>query len=89
MTGDTPNKNLERIWTALSSILAQVPWLTTVTGTYPVSLYQPSIYHGKELFLLAPLMVSVVATWAVIQWRAAMWGIVVLFTVLVPRFLRR
>ena len=28
-------------------------------------------------------MVSVVATWAVIQWRAAMWGVVGLFVVIV------
>lgn len=71
------------ISTAISTLLGQLPWLTTVTGTYSISLYQPSIYHGKEPFLLVPLMVSVIATWSVLQWRNAMWIILAIFFVIV------
>jgi hypothetical protein len=66
-----------------SALLGQAPWITTVTGYYPLSLYQnPSIYRGYEPFLLAPMMVAVFATWAVILWRSAMWVLFAVFVVL-------
>jgi hypothetical protein len=70
---------LDRIAAAASAVIAQIPWLATVTGTYNISLYQPAIYRGKELFLVAPLMVAVMAVWCVLRYRGAMWGIFVAF----------
>src|SRR5256885_16305997 len=52
----------------ISAALGQVPSATTVAGVYSLSLYQPSIYHGKEPFLLIPLMVGLIATWAALKW---------------------
>jgi hypothetical protein len=67
-------------WLALiSTALGQVPWVTTVTGVYSLSLYQPSIYQGKELFLLVPLMVGLFATWTVLRWPNAMWVVLAIF----------
>jgi hypothetical protein len=67
-------------WVSLAStVLGQVPWFTTVTGLYSCSLYQPSIYHGKEPFLLVPFMVGLVASWASVRWPNAIWVIVTVF----------
>ena len=46
-------------------------------------MYQPSIYKGKEFFLIAPMMVAVVAAWATLRYRWAMWGIFIAFGILV------
>jgi hypothetical protein len=67
-------------WLALiSAVLGQVPWLATVAGVYSLSLYQPSIYHGKEPFLLVPFMVGLFANWTALRWPNAMWVIVPIF----------
>jgi hypothetical protein len=70
-------------WLALAStVLGQLPWITTLTDAYSLSLYQPSIYQGKEPFLLLPLTVGLFATWTVLRWRNAMWVILVIFLLL-------
>jgi hypothetical protein len=66
---------------AASALLGQIPWLVTVVGG--PSLYQPSIYKGKEFFLIAPMMVAVVAAWATLRYRWAMWAIFIAFGILV------
>src|SRR5713226_8076481 len=72
-------KGLEKAIAAAFALLGQAPWITTITGVYPISLYQPSIYRGKELFLLVPIMVGVIATWAVVLSRKAMWVVFLAF----------
>ncbi len=52
--------------TLVTGIAGQAPWISTVTGLYPLSLYQPLIYRGQEWFLIIPLMVGVVGTIAVL-----------------------
>jgi len=73
---------VEKVVGVVSALLGQAPWITTITGTYPISLYQPSIYHGKELFLLVPMMTAVISTWAVMLWRWVMWVIFCVFIIL-------
>jgi hypothetical protein len=74
---------IEKVVAVISGVLGQAPWIATLTTTHSPSLYQPSIYRGKELFLLLPLMVGVFATWAVLRWRNTMWFILVIFLLLV------
>jgi len=73
----TLNK-IEKLIAVASAVVGQAPWVSTIFG-YPLSLYGPSIYHGKEFFLLIPLTVGVFATWSVILWRGAMWIVGILF----------
>jgi hypothetical protein len=73
---------LEKAGTIVASILGQAPWITTITGAYRISLYQPAVYHGKEPFLLVPCMVAVISTWQVMRRASAMWVIFVSFLVL-------
>jgi hypothetical protein len=73
---------LEKAAGIVSALLSQAPWVTTVTGAYRISLYQPAIYRGKELFLVIPLMVTVVGTWLVMRDRRMMWYISITFLVL-------
>jgi hypothetical protein len=71
---------LEKIIAVITAIAGQLPWVVTITGAYPLSLYQPSIYRGKELFLIVPAMIAIAATWAVLTYpRRAMWIIFVIF----------
>jgi hypothetical protein len=74
-------KTLDKVAAAISAVTAQVPWITTVSGWYSISLYQPSIYRGKELFLIAPLMVAVMAVWSLLNFRNAIWGVFVAFCI--------
>jgi hypothetical protein len=78
-----PDKNwVEPVFAVVSTLVGQLPGIGIVTGLYSASLYQPSIYHGKEPFLLVPLMVGLFATWAVLQWQKAMWVVLLLFLAL-------
>jgi hypothetical protein len=72
---------LEKSIAAIFALIGQAPWASTMLG-YPLSLYQPGIYRGKEWFVVFPVMVGVFATWAAIQSRAAMWVIFLLFILL-------
>jgi hypothetical protein len=76
------NKTLEQVFGAISIIFGQAPWASTVSGVYALSIYQPSIYRGIEPFLLVPLMVGVVSTWAVLRWPNAMWYVFASFIIL-------
>jgi hypothetical protein len=71
-------------WVAasISTVLGQLPSIATLTGIHPVSLYQPAIYQGKELFLLVPFMVGLFATWSVLRWAKAMWVVFLIFLIL-------
>jgi hypothetical protein len=71
----------EKVIALATAALGQAPWVTTITGAYPLSLYQPGVYHGKELFLAVPIMVAIVASWAVMRWRQLMWAIFAIFIV--------
>jgi hypothetical protein len=73
---------IKRAIVLVLAIAGQAPSAITAIGVYPISLYHPGIYHGLEPFLLIPLMIAVIATWAVLQWRLSMAGIFVLFIVL-------
>lgn len=59
---------IERTSVVVGALLSQAPWVTTLTGAYPLSLYNPSIYHDKKLFVLVPLAVAAASSW----W--AIWG---------------
>jgi hypothetical protein len=76
----TPTSDLvETGLTLVSSVLGQVPSIATVAGIHSFSLYQPSIYHGKELFLLFPAMTGLFASWSIFRWRNAMWVVLAIF----------
>jgi hypothetical protein len=62
--------------------LGQLPSFGIATGAYSLSLYQPSIYQGKEPFLLVPLMVGLFATWTSLRWENAIWVIMTIFLLL-------
>jgi hypothetical protein len=66
----------------VSAIVGQAPWIVSIMGYYPLSLYQPSIYHGSEGFLIVPLMAGVVATLAVLRTIKALYVVVPVFFVL-------
>jgi hypothetical protein len=55
----------------IGGLAGQLPSFMTVTGWFPLSLYQPLIYRGKEWFLLIPLVLGVLATCSVIRWGSA------------------
>jgi hypothetical protein len=67
----------------ISTVLGQLPSIATLMGFHPfISLYQPSIYQGKEFFLLVPFMVGLFATWSVLRWPKAMWVVFLIFLIL-------
>jgi hypothetical protein len=70
---------VDKLLGIVSLVIGQMPWIVTMLTTYPLSLYQPSIYRGKELFLLIPLMAGVFSTWSVLLWQRAMWAVLALF----------
>ncbi|HWN52573.1 MAG TPA: hypothetical protein VNO18_22595 [Xanthobacteraceae bacterium] len=76
------SKGIEKALAVASALIGQAPWITTITGVYPLSLYQPSIYHGIELFLLVPVMVGVFFTWTVVRWQNSMWWVFGIFLLL-------
>src|ERR1700719_4425194 len=79
----THTSKLEKLVPIITTVLGQAPWIATITGAYPLSLYQPAIYRGKELFLVVPVMVAIVATWAAVKSIGATWAIFVIFLVVV------
>lgn len=54
----------------VSIVLGQVPGVLNFFNIYP--LYQRSIYQGRELFLILPLVVGIFATWLVMKHPKAM-----------------
>jgi hypothetical protein len=56
-----------------SFILSQIPAGLVVTGIYPLSLYQPGIYHSVEWFLLVPFGLTLAALFIVARWLWTFW----------------
>ena len=80
MTG-TPKpgalETAEKIIAIVVWVISQIPAASTGVGRYRISIYQPSIYNGKEAFLIVPALVAVFSIWVAIQHRRAVWGIFV------------
>src|ERR1700682_1127152 len=74
---------LEKLTAMVSWVLGQLPVVASLLGVTVLSIYQnPSIYHGKELFLIGPFFVGVVSTWLVFRYeRFGIWVAIALFVV--------
>jgi|HubBroStandDraft_5_1064220.scaffolds.fasta_scaffold74372_2 hypothetical protein len=64
-------------WT--TSIAATAPATLTVTGVYPLSLYQPYIYKDRVYFLVIPGLILLFSTWAVARKPRATMPISIIF----------
>lgn len=59
----------------VSLVLSQMPVGLVFAGFDKFSVYQPSFYRGKELFLLIPLLIGAFSTWAIMRSHRAMYWI--------------
>jgi hypothetical protein len=65
-----------------AAVIGQAPWITTVTGMYPISIYQPAIYLDIKPFLLIPLALGVFSTWIAVIYKRSIWCLVGIFLAL-------
>src|SRR5712664_1246929 len=61
-TGD-PLKTIEKVIGLFCGVVSQIPAGSVAVAGHPLSLYQPLIYEGKELFLLIPVVLAVFSVW--------------------------
>jgi hypothetical protein len=65
-----------------SFILSQIPAGSVVTDIYPLSLYQPGIYHSIEWFLLIPVGLTLAILFVIAKWPWAFWLVLLSFLIL-------
>jgi hypothetical protein len=79
-----PSSALEKLGAVISAVGGQVPWIIALAGCRVCSLYQPAVYREKLFFLLAPIMVGIFASWAILEYREkGMWVTSGAFVVLI------
>lgn len=76
------NGKAEAYLKIVSIFVSQIPAAITITDVYRLSLYQPSIYYGKEPFLLFPFMCALFSIWLVMRDHRAMYFVFLLFCIL-------
>jgi hypothetical protein len=66
MTEESEGGSFKLISSVVSTIGGQLPWILNALGVHSISIYQPAIYEGKQLFLIVPIGVGIFATWLVV-----------------------
>jgi hypothetical protein len=75
---------LENFLTGVSAVLSQFPWIATLIGLYPASIYQPGVYAdgATPWFLIVPAIVWVFASWLLFRRPRMMWWLFALSLIL-------